>query len=120
MTGLLSSHEPFARLDDFNNCLDPENLLVQKKRILMVNPRHITKYSNRRLYDRGASRYITLEDVYRLILAEVDFIVIDMNSPWSDNIREGKGRVARALPCSKSSPLRGGILLPYVYRELRF
>jgi len=46
----------------------------------MVNLRHITKYSNRRLYDRSASRYITLEDVYRLILAEVDLIVIDNDS----------------------------------------
>ena len=46
----------------------------------MVNLRHITKYSNRRLYDRAESRYITLEDVYRLILAEVDLIVIDNDS----------------------------------------
>src|ERR1700722_1438666 len=46
----------------------------------MGNLRHITKYSNRRLYDRGESRYITLVDVYRLILADVDFIVIDNDS----------------------------------------
>ena len=46
----------------------------------MVNLRHITKYSNRRLYDKGENRYITLVDVYRLILADVDFIVIDNDS----------------------------------------
>jgi polyhydroxyalkanoate synthesis regulator protein len=39
--------------------------------------RQINKYGNRRLYDKDESRYITLADVYRLILDEVEFMVID-------------------------------------------
>jgi len=46
----------------------------------MGNTRQINKYHNRRLYDKCESRYITLPGVYKLILAEVDFIVIDVDS----------------------------------------
>jgi polyhydroxyalkanoate synthesis repressor PhaR len=46
----------------------------------MGNPRQINKYHNRRLYDKFESRYITLPGIYKLILAEVDFIVIDVDS----------------------------------------
>jgi polyhydroxyalkanoate synthesis regulator protein len=43
----------------------------------MNEPRIIKKYPNRRLYDTVESRYITLEDVRRLVLERVDFRVID-------------------------------------------
>ena len=46
----------------------------------MGNLRQINKYGNRRLYDKDESRYVTLADVYRLILDEVEFIVIDNDS----------------------------------------
>ena len=46
----------------------------------MGNLRQISKYRNRRLYDKGASRYVTLADIYQLILDEVEFIVIDNDS----------------------------------------
>ena len=39
--------------------------------------RTIKKYPNRRLYDTAVSRYITLEDVRRLVLNHVDFAVLD-------------------------------------------
>jgi polyhydroxyalkanoate synthesis repressor PhaR len=39
--------------------------------------RTIKKYSNRRLYDTTVSRYITLEDVRRLVKEEVLFRVVD-------------------------------------------
>jgi polyhydroxyalkanoate synthesis repressor PhaR len=46
----------------------------------MGNLRQINKYGNRRLYDKDESRYVTLADVYRLILDEVEFVVIDNDS----------------------------------------
>jgi len=41
----------------------------------VVEPRIIKKYPNRRLYDTAVSRYITLEDVRRLVLEGVEFCV---------------------------------------------
>ena len=46
----------------------------------MSEPRIIKKYPNRRLYDTEESRYITLADIRRLVLEEIDFVVIDKNS----------------------------------------
>ena len=40
-------------------------------------PRIIKKYPNRRLYDTEVSRYVTLEDVRTLVLAEVPFQIRD-------------------------------------------
>ncbi|MBT8138034.1 MAG: polyhydroxyalkanoate synthesis repressor PhaR [Gammaproteobacteria bacterium] len=42
--------------------------------------RIIKKYPNRRLYDTEESRYITLADVRRLVMDQVDFVVIDKKS----------------------------------------
>lgn len=42
--------------------------------------RVIKKYPNRRLYDTVESRYITLEDVRKLVLEGVSFCVIDKKS----------------------------------------
>jgi polyhydroxyalkanoate synthesis repressor PhaR len=42
--------------------------------------RVIKKYPNRRLYDTVESRYITLDDVRRLVLDGVEFGVIDKRS----------------------------------------
>jgi polyhydroxyalkanoate synthesis repressor PhaR len=46
----------------------------------MSEIRVIKKYPNRRLYDTVESRYITLEDVRRLVLEGVPFGVIDKRS----------------------------------------
>lgn len=46
----------------------------------MSDIRVIKKYPNRRLYDTVESRYITLEDVRRLVLGGVEFGVIDKRS----------------------------------------
>ncbi len=43
----------------------------------MSEPRIIKKYPNRRLYDTALSKYITLEDIRRLVLDKVDFSVRD-------------------------------------------
>jgi polyhydroxyalkanoate synthesis repressor PhaR len=43
----------------------------------MSEPRVIKKYPNRRLYDTTLSKYITLEDVRRLVHDRVDFVVRD-------------------------------------------
>ena len=43
----------------------------------MSEPRVIKKYPNRRLYDTAESRYITLADVRRLVIGNIDFLVID-------------------------------------------
>lgn len=43
----------------------------------MSEPRIINKYPNRRLYDTEISRYITLEEIRQLVLAGVDFTIID-------------------------------------------
>jgi polyhydroxyalkanoate synthesis repressor PhaR len=46
----------------------------------MSEIRVIKKYPNRRLYDTVESRYITLDDVRRLVLEGIDFGVIDKRS----------------------------------------
>jgi polyhydroxyalkanoate synthesis repressor PhaR len=43
----------------------------------MSELRIIKKYPNRRLYDTVESRYITLDDVRRLVMDHVDFSVVD-------------------------------------------
>jgi polyhydroxyalkanoate synthesis repressor PhaR len=43
-------------------------------------PRIIKKYPNRRLYDTTESRYITLEDIRKLVVRGVEFTVIDKKS----------------------------------------
>lgn len=43
----------------------------------MNAPRVIRKYPNRRLYDTIESHYITLADIRRLVLGNIDFVVID-------------------------------------------
>jgi polyhydroxyalkanoate synthesis repressor PhaR len=46
----------------------------------MSEPRTIKKYPNRRLYDTADSRYITLEDIKRLVREGVEFRVVDARS----------------------------------------
>lgn len=46
----------------------------------MSEKRIIKKYPNRRLYDTAVSRYITLEDVRKLVLKQVDFCIQDAKS----------------------------------------
>jgi polyhydroxyalkanoate synthesis repressor PhaR len=42
--------------------------------------RIIKKYPNRRLYDTAVSRYITLDDIRKLVVAGADFRVVDAKS----------------------------------------
>lgn len=46
----------------------------------MSKPRVICKYPNRRLYDTELSRYVTLADLRRMVLEDVDFIVRERKS----------------------------------------
>jgi polyhydroxyalkanoate synthesis repressor PhaR len=46
----------------------------------MSEPRVIKKYPNRRLYDTALSKYITLEDVRRLVRDRVEFVVRDAHT----------------------------------------
>lgn len=46
----------------------------------MSSQRLIKKYPNRRLYDTRISRYITLENVRQLVIANEDFKVVDKRS----------------------------------------
>ena len=46
----------------------------------MTKKRIIKKYPNRRLYDTGISRYITLEDVKKLVMDGVEFTVTDVKT----------------------------------------
>ena len=46
----------------------------------MSEKRVIKKYPNRRLYDTEVSKYITMEDLRKLVLSGVDFAVIDVKS----------------------------------------
>jgi len=43
----------------------------------MSEARVIKKYPNRRLYDTVESRYITLNDIRRLVTEKIDFVVVD-------------------------------------------
>ncbi len=46
----------------------------------MEDIRIIKKYPNRRLYDTEESKYITLEDIKKLVLSNKEFIVKDVKS----------------------------------------
>ncbi|KEZ76988.1 polyhydroxyalkanoate synthesis repressor PhaR [Salinisphaera hydrothermalis] len=46
----------------------------------MPSERIIKKYPNRRLYDTEVSRYITLENIRQLVIANEDFKVVDKRS----------------------------------------
>ncbi|MCB1744353.1 MAG: polyhydroxyalkanoate synthesis repressor PhaR [Gammaproteobacteria bacterium] len=46
----------------------------------MAEIRIIKKYPNRRLYDTEVSSYITLDDVRKLVMEQVEFCVIDARS----------------------------------------
>lgn len=46
----------------------------------MSDHRLINKYPNRRLYDTSESRYITLEDIERLVRSRVKFVVVEKKS----------------------------------------
>jgi polyhydroxyalkanoate synthesis repressor PhaR len=46
----------------------------------MSEPRVVKKYPNRRLYDTVESRYTTLADIRRLVIEQIDFLVIDKKS----------------------------------------
>ncbi len=46
----------------------------------MSKPRVICKYPNRRLYDTGLSRYVTLADLRKMVLEDVDFVVRERRS----------------------------------------
>lgn len=46
----------------------------------MSETRVIKKYPNRRLYDTVESRYITLDDIRRLVIDGIDFNVVDKRS----------------------------------------
>jgi len=46
----------------------------------MASTRIIKKYPNRRLYDTEISKYITLEDVKKLVLSGVDFLIKDVKT----------------------------------------
>ena len=46
----------------------------------MEDKRIIKKYPNRRLYDTEESKYITLEDIKKLVLSNKDFIVKDVKT----------------------------------------
>lgn len=45
--------------------------------IMQTNPRIIKKYPNRRLYDTGSSRYITISDVRDMVAANENIKVVD-------------------------------------------
>ena len=45
-----------------------------------VNQVVIRKYSNRRLYNTSASRYVTIEDLTTMVKKNIDFRVIDVKS----------------------------------------
>jgi polyhydroxyalkanoate synthesis repressor PhaR len=47
---------------------------------VMSSVRIIKKYPNRRLYDTEVSRYITLADVRSLVMAGVEFRVVDTSN----------------------------------------
>lgn len=45
-----------------------------------ATPITIKKYANRRLYDTGGSRYVTLADLARMVRGGVEFVVVDARS----------------------------------------
>jgi polyhydroxyalkanoate synthesis repressor PhaR len=56
------------------------NLFLPDQDKNMEEKRIIKKYPNRRLYDTEESKYITLEDIKKLVLTNKEFIVKDVKS----------------------------------------
>jgi polyhydroxyalkanoate synthesis repressor PhaR len=90
----------------------------------MSSTRIIMKYTNRRLYDTNESHYVTLDDVRKLVLAHIEFAVIERTSQRdiTDRIllqilsaqeRSGEPMLWRDFLlqtiCIHGSPLRNGI-----------
>ena len=66
--------------------------------------RVMQKYSNRRIYDTAAHRYITLRDLQQLVLNNVDFIVRDKRSQADITVPTLLNVLAQAS-ASRSAPL---------------
>jgi polyhydroxyalkanoate synthesis repressor PhaR len=62
-------------------------------------PRTIWRSPNRRLYDATERRFITLEDIRKLVSGSVDFVVID---------KRGRGDITRSILLQILAELEGG------------
>jgi polyhydroxyalkanoate synthesis repressor PhaR len=62
-------------------------------------PRTIWRSPNRRLYDATERRFITLEDIRKLVKGSVDFVVID---------KRGRGDITRSILLQILAELEGG------------
>ncbi len=87
----------------------------------MSDSRVICKYPNRRLYDVEESRYITLEDIHRLVVKQIDFEVIDRRTEKdvtcvvllqvvAELERRGNGMMRREELCELIRSARGATL----------
>ena len=75
-------------------------------------PRTIKRYSNRKLYDTGASRYVTLREIEALIRSGEDVRIIDYST------HEDLTNVTLAQILLEQEKSGGGRLLPSAIREL--
>src|SRR5256886_9410118 len=83
----------------------------------MSEPRTIKKYPNRRLYDTGESRYITLPDIPRLVIERIDFVVVDKKTQGGLT----RSILLQVLPEQEQDgepPLNPGFLLPAIRPHL--
>ena len=80
----------------------------------MQQQRLIRKYANRRLYDTGASRHVTLEDLRQLIVSGEKIKVVDDKS--GDDLTRSVLLQIIAEQEQFGSPVLGGELLEMIIR----
>ncbi len=96
-------------------------------------PRTIRRYPNRRLYDTVESRYVSLEDLKRLVLCAIPFKVLD--SKTSEDVSRSvllqilldqesqatpllSDALIRSFICAYSHPLGPTLIAPYLEKSL--
>ena len=75
----------------------------------------IKKYANRRLYNTGESKYVTLDDLSEMVRANTDFIVLDAKS--GDDITRS---VLTQIIFEQESKGQSMLLVQFLRRLIRF
>jgi polyhydroxyalkanoate synthesis repressor PhaR len=76
----------------------PQRVPANESRVPM-GPRTIWRSPNRRLYDALEKRFVTLEDIRKLVKASVEFVVID---------KRGRGDITRSILLQILAELESG------------
>ena len=75
-----------------------------------INPVIIRKYANRRLYDTSTSKYVTINNLAKMVKDGIDFRVIDVTS-GQDLTRFSLVQIILEIHLKQGLPYLGGKVL---------